>query len=490
MLCVIAVAGVFVLQFVWLRNYYEVNKETFEKEVNQAMEDAVKKEFMVRCDTIEHRVLNKLLDTNQFIFKNRYSPKHKTYMLTIIDRKNLSDSSAFHTDSLTRALLPGDTAYRAKVARYFAHSIRRSELESHFVFYHTQKLGIFVKQQTDQLDFDTVRLRPILNRFLLDRGIKTRFSFYLRTNDSVFNKTNFPAQTLLAYPVITKAFITYKHSKTDHYVRALFINPSGYIVSKMGFVIAGSVFLLAVVAFSLFYLLNSLVTEKKLSAIKNDFISNITHEFKTPIASVSAAVEAMQGFDVLHDPEKTKRYLGHSKNELQRLSVLVDKVLSTALYEQKAFTIKPEEIHIDEVIQTALQNQTALAHKPVNTSYVNTSGVQTLVADRLYFEHAINNVIDNAIKYSGDVVDIRVTVSREKGHIVILVADKGIGISNADLKMVFEKFYRVPTGNQHKVKGYGLGLNYVKNIIERHGGFCSIKSEQGVGTTLILNWPV
>lgn len=489
-LCIAAVAGVFVLQFFWIRNYYFVNKATFEKEVNLAMEDAIKKEFMVRCDTIEQRVLNLLNDTNEFIIKNQYSPKQKRYLLTVMDKRHPADSSSFSSDTLTKVLLPGDTAYRSKITLYFARSVRATELEGRFYFYHTQKLGKFTMEQVRKLDFDTARLRPILTKFLALRDIYTPFKFSLRFKDSIFNKSNFNPALLARYPIITKAHITYKQDKQDHYVRAMFVNPSGYIVSRLGFMVGGSLVLVLMVGFSLFYLLRSLLTEKRVSAIKNDFISNITHEFKTPIASVLAAVEALSSFNVLDDRERTQRYLNHSKNELHRLTVLVDKVLNSTLYEQQAFDINPEEIKVDDAIQTILKNHILAASKTVIYSYVNHTAIHTLQADRLYFEHALSNVIDNAIKYSDIEVAIQVNCTLQNNQLAIAVRDNGLGISSASLSIVFEKFYRVPTGNQHKVKGHGLGLSYVKNIVERHGGSCSIQSEPGKGTTLTLNWPV
>jgi two-component system phosphate regulon sensor histidine kinase PhoR len=489
-LCVIAVTGVFVLQFFWIRNYYYVNKANFEKEVNLAMEDAVNKEFKVRCDTIEQRVLNLLMDTNQFIIKNKYSIKQKRYMLTITDKNHLADSSSFQSDTLTKPLLPGDTAYRAKIARYFARSVRITELEGRFYFYHTYKLGKFTIEQVKKLDFDTLRLRPILTYYLGQRHIHTPFKFYFRNKDSTANHSKFDAELLNKYPVITKAHATYKQDKKDHYVRAMFVDPSGYIIARLGYMFAGSLVLILVVAFSLFYLFRSLLTEKKLSAIKNDFISNITHEFKTPIASVSAAVEALSSFNVLDDREKTMRYLAHSKNELQRLSVLVDKVLNSAVYEGGTFNIKPEKILIDETIQDILKSQAAATSKTVHYSYINNSTVHTLLADRLYFEHAISNVIDNAVKYSDNEVNIQVNCNRRQNKLLIAVSDNGMGIAGTNLPMVFEKFYRVPAGNQHKVKGHGLGLSYVKSIAERHGGWCKIESEPDKGTTLTLSWPV
>jgi signal transduction histidine kinase len=355
--------------------------------------------------------------------------------------------------------------------------------------YYTQTMGAFVSQQTQKYDFDTARLRPILKSRLAERGIHVPFKFYLRSKDSTFNKSNFSPSLLAAYPIISKASPTYKRSKTDHYVRAMFNDPFPYIAREMGLLIAGSVLLVAGVAFSLFYLLRTIFREKKISTIKNDFIANITHEFKTPIATVSAAVEALMSFDVLDDRAKTQRYLNHSKNELARLAALVDKVLNISVYENQQFDIKPEEINVDETIRAVLNESTLASQTQVDISYVNDSGLRTIHADRLYFQHSLINVIDNAMKYSENKADIKVECLNRQNYLVIAVSDKGAGVSAAHLPYIFEKFYRVPT-EKHHVKGHGLGLSYVKSIIEKHNGWCKMESELGKGSTLYLAWPL
>lgn len=488
-LCIAAVAGVLVLQVYWISNYYQVNKATFEKEVNLSMEDAVKKEFDIRCDTIEQHVYQMLLDTNEIVLTWRYDQKRKAPFFTVANMHDLKQSNSFRTDSLQ---LPGsatDPVFKKKLARYFAKEIRINDLMGHFVLFYTQNLGEFITAETNKYDFDTTRLRPVLTRLLADRDIHVPFTFYLRVKDSTVNKSRLSPALTEKYPVISKAFVTHKKSKTDHYVRAMFVTPSSYILARMGLLFTGSVLLIAGVAFSLFYLLRSLFREKKISAIKNDFISNITHEFKTPIATVSAAIEALTSFDVLDDREKTRRYLHHSKNELNRLSALVDKVLNISLYENQQFDIKPEHLNLDDTINTILNECTLTSTRPVKYTYFNQSGVMAVYADKLYFQHAMINVVDNAIKYSDKEINIQVECTIRQGYLIIAVKDNGIGISANNLPHIFEKFYRVPSSHHH-TKGHGLGLSYVKSIIEKHKGWCKMESEYGKGSTLYLAWPL
>ncbi|HJP63888.1 MAG TPA: HAMP domain-containing sensor histidine kinase [Mucilaginibacter sp.] len=487
-ICLAAVAGVFVLQFFWVRNYYYVNKEEFSKQANMAFEDAIKKEFELRCDTIEALIVKKLMDTAEFSISSRLNPKYKRYEYIVSNKHNIKDSFSF--DSLTSPVTQMDTAFKKKVAIRFAKTLREEDLQNHFIFYRTQNLGAFMAEQANKYAFDTVRLRPVLTRYLKERDINAPFVLSLRNTDSTVNRSNFNAELLSKYPVITKAFPTYKLQADQHFVRAMFINPFSYIISKMGLMFAGSLLLIITVAFSLFYLFKMLLNEKKLAIIKNDFINNITHELKTPIATVSAAVESLSDFDVLSDEEKTRRYLDHSKSELRRLSGLVDKVLNTTIYENKNFVINPEKLEVDDVILGVIDNYKIGTGKLVSIFYKNESGIQFIKADKLNFQQVISNGIDNCIKYSGDEVTINIDCKADKHFFVISIQDNGIGILKENIPYLFEKFYRVPTGNTHQVKGHGLGLNYVKNIIERHNGWCQMESEYGKGSKLILNWPV
>ncbi|HEX8021991.1 HAMP domain-containing sensor histidine kinase [Mucilaginibacter sp.] len=491
--CAIAIAMVLLLQFYWVKNYYAVNQATFEKEVNMAFEDALKKEFSLRCDTIQQLIAKRLMDTTEFRITSLFDTIQGKHIFTIANAHKPGQkfsSSALSFRGVNKALMPGDTAFKWTIARRFAYTLRTEDLQNHVVYYRTQNLGGFMVDNVNKYDFDTTRLRPVLIHYLKDRNIDIPFHFYLREADSTMNRSHFSEKLLSHYPIVTKAYPTYKQSGKEQYVRAMFSNPFSYIVGRMGLMFAGSLLLIALVAFSLIYLLHTLFREKRLSAIKNDFISNITHEFKTPIATASAAIEALTGFGVLDDPEKARRYLSHSKSELEKLAGLVDKVLSISMYESLDFNIKPEPIDIDAKINELLTCTVALSGKEINWDYINNTGINTIMADDLYFEHAVNNIVDNALKYSGGKVQLQVSVDIKSDFLILMIKDNGIGIAAADLPMVFEKFYRVPSGNLHKVKGHGLGLNYVKSIVERHKGWCKIESEPGKGTIFSLAWPL
>ncbi len=490
--CAMAMAVVLFFQFCWIKNFYSVTCNTFEKEVNMAFEDALKKEFSLRCDTIQQIITQRLMDTTEFKITGQYSKKQKQYIYTVSNAHNLRDKfmSSFSFRELNKELLPADTAFKRKIASRFAFNMRTEDLENHVVYYRTQNLGNFINHNVRKYDFDTLRLRPVLTRYLSERGITVPFKFYLRQHDSTFNNSKFAGNLSPAHAITTKAYPTYNQYPGEQFVRALFTNPFSYIVSRMGLMLAGSLLIVAVVAFTLTALMRLLIKEKRLSAIKNDFISNITHEFKTPIATASAAIEALTDFDVLDDKVKARRYLLHSKSELEKLSVLVDKVLNSSLYENKQFDITPETFNADAVVKQMAKDIAVIPGKTMRWHYTNNTGTNSIKADKLYFQHAVSNVIDNAVKYAGDSVVIAFNVSVKSNFWLLTIADNGIGIDANNLPLVFEKFYRVPSGNKHRVKGHGLGLSYVKNIIERHGGWCKIESQRGKGVSLTLAWPL
>lgn len=484
--CIAAVGGVILLQCLWIVNYYQVNRERFEKEVNLAFEDAVKTEFRLRCDTLEELMYRFVMDTSQITISSKWSIKNQVYVYTITNKMNRKDDHSFSHKLINLPITSPFDSVTRWVARQYVRTFREEDLERHFFYYHTQNLGQYIGRQADLYNFDTARLRPVYARCLEERGIKEPFRFYLRDEDSLVNRSRFPDSLQQVYPVITKSFPTYKASAGENYVRAMFRSPAGYLYGKMTGIVLASGLLLCVVAFALYYLLHIISRQKKLSEIKNDFISNISHEFKTPIATVTAAVEAMETFGAMENPARAKRYLDISRNELQRLSDMVNKILELSLYEKQDPRLKPEPVNMDEMIAELVRTYLVHPGKKISFHYYNRAGVQTVQADRLHLHNVLNNLIDNAIKYSGSTVTIDIELYRDGEFYVVTVKDDGIGICAKDLPYIFEKFYRVPSGNIHKMKGYGLGLSYVKYIMEKHGGWCTAQSSPGRGSTFKL----
>jgi two-component system phosphate regulon sensor histidine kinase PhoR len=489
--CVVCMAGLLGLQCYWIQKHYVVTKANFEKEVNIAFEDAVKKEFSLRCDTVEQSLIRLLMDTNAFVITSKLN-KDGDQVYTFRNKRDVKDhfSSSLSYSDLNIPIIEGDTVNKFKVVKKFAKGIRKTDLEDRVVFFRTQSLGKYLVEKVEQYRFDTARLKPIFDDFLRLRKINIPYRFELQPGVTSVMKNSSPAHTDAAYPITTRSFITYRKIGTGELISASFKNPFTYIVINMVIILLSSLLLVILIAFCLIYLLRTLFKEKKLSAVKNDFISNITHEFKTPIATIAAAVEALTSFDVLDDAEKTQRYLGHAKNELARLSGLVDQVLNIAIYSRANDTFFKEPVIISEVMDELMASYAVPMAKDIRFHYERKDLQYTVMANKVQFYHSLNNVIDNAIKYSGDQVDITLSSKVKNNFLQLCIGDCGAGIKSSDLPLVFDQFYRSQDAIAKKVKGYGLGLNYVKSIMENHDGWCKIESELGKGSKVILAWPV
>jgi len=272
--------------------------------------------------------------------------------------------------------------------------------------------------------------------------------------------------------------------------RASFSNPFGYILGKLRLPIGMSVLLLAFTALSLLFLYRNLVQQRQISAIKNEFISNMTHELKTPISTVTVAVEALRHFGALEDPQKTREYLDISALELQRLSLLVDKVLKLSLFENKQIELKPERIDLPGLTAEVMASMRLPMEKAGAVVQLSCNGDGLFVrADRVHLASVISNLLDNALKYSREQPVLTINLTREGKEVLLSVADNGIGIPSAYRDKIFEKFFRVPSNDVHNIKGYGLGLSYVHHIVTRHEGRISVESREGKGSTFIIQLP-
>jgi signal transduction histidine kinase len=232
-----------------------------------------------------------------------------------------------------------------------------------------------------------------------------------------------------------------------------------------------SVFLFGVTALAFALIVRSMRHERKLASLKNDFISNMTHELKTPITTVGVAMEALSHFDVLKNPVKTKEYLDISKAELDRLAILVDKVLKMSVFEGNGIELKLERLDMKNLITGILKTMQVQFDKREAIVQLRTSGEDfTLDGDKTHLVSVIYNLVDNALKYTSDKPQIDIALQQANAQLILEISDNGSGIPSEYQKRIFEKFFRVPTGDEHNVKGHGLGLNYIAGIVKQHQG--------------------
>jgi len=280
------------------------------------------------------------------------------------------------------------------------------------------------------------------------------------------------------------------HDSGDQYALA-FDKTNGFILQKIIPEILFSLFLFVITSLSFYFIYKSLRDQQRLTAVKNDLIANITHELKTPIATVGVAIEALQNFGALNNPQRTKEYLDISQQELNRLSILVDKVLNTSLFEKGDIPLKSEPINLKMLVQDVLNSMKLQFQNKKAVVNFNSEGENFMVqGDKIHLTSVIYNLIDNALKYSPLAPKLAINLKKTVGQIDFLVKDNGLGIAKEFQDKIFDKFFRVPTGNAHNIKGHGLGLNYVKKVIEKHGGQITVQSKQGEGTAFTVSLPI
>lgn len=339
---------------------------------------------------------------------------------------------------------------------------------------------------------DTLLVDSILKSELLDKGIKTDYDYGIYNDRYDY----FPPSTKeeSRKEIMTSSYkINLSPDNvfiSPKYLTVYFPSEKNYILQTMWLILTGSGILILVIIFTFYYTVSTIFRQKKLSDIKNDFINNMTHELKTPISTVSLASEMLNDSSVEKSTEKTNHYVRIIKEENQRLGLLVENILQTAVLDKGQFKLRPQEVDVHEIIDRAISNiRLQVEKRGGKISIEKNANESILYADRIHLTNIIYNLIDNALKYSEEKPAITISTENLNAGIQISVSDSGTGISKENQKKIFETFYRVPTGNIHNVKGFGLGLSYVKTAIEKHGGAISVESEMGKGSTFKIYIP-
>lgn len=280
-----------------------------------------------------------------------------------------------------------------------------------------------------------------------------------------------------------------KWSTQGYYFGVQFPNREAQILNQMGIWSFSSIVLLVVIVFFA-YTLFVILKQKRLSEIQKDFINNMTHEFKTPIATIALSTEVLKSPDIIRQPERLLNYTTIIENENKRLKQHVERVLQMAKLDKETIELKKEPVNLHEVVQEVTNGMsTVLQEKQIQLELNLDAADPVISADKLHITNVIYNLLDNAIKYSAENPKVWISVKQGEKALVLEVRDNGIGVKEDDQKRIFEKFFRVPTGNVHNVKGFGLGLNYVKQIVEAHRGKITLKSHLGEGCTFRIYHP-
>ncbi|HIK67347.1 MAG TPA: hypothetical protein EYF95_05205 [Flavobacteriales bacterium] len=256
--------------------------------------------------------------------------------------------------------------------------------------------------------------------------------------------------------------------------------------SQLGaFVLSG--FMLLVITIGFIYVMRSVLKSKELVRIRRDLMNNLTHELKTPISTIGLASEALGDPDLVLDEEQQTYYIGMIRGENKRLGVLVEKVLQASLTDSKSMKLYMQQVNVHDIIKEVVKNVTMQVRRRGGKIDLNIKASNPVIqADNIHLTNVIFNLIDNAIKYSPEGAQIEISSFQTDDGIELRISDNGLGIPKEFLGKVFERLFRVPTGNVHDVKGFGLGLSYVKNVVERHNGTIYVESEPNSGSTFIM----
>ncbi len=292
-------------------------------------------------------------------------------------------------------------------------------------------------------------------------------------------------------PITPQAGSDYEGLMSNETLMTIVEDYKQQIWASMKWPIIGSIVFMLIIISAFYVTIRSLLNQKKLSEIKSDFINNMTHEFKTPLATISLAVDAIRNEKVQSDPEKIRYFSGIVKEENIRMNKHVETILQAALMEKQELKLNLEELHMHDIVQQALDNHQLQLQDKEGVVELHLNARHDLIeVDDVHFTNLVSNLIDNAIKYSKDKPLIRITTHSTSKHIVLKVEDNGIGMSKESLKRIFEKFYRAHTGNLHNVKGFGLGMSYVKTVIDAHKGRIKVDSVLGKGSSFIVEMPL
>lgn len=265
----------------------------------------------------------------------------------------------------------------------------------------------------------------------------------------------------------------------------------GLVQGEMRMMIASAIFFTLMIIAAFYVTVSALLRQKKLSEIKNDFINNMTHEFKTPLATISLAVDALRNEKVAHDREKSGYFTGIIKEENKRMNKQVETILQASLLDRREQQLSLKPLHAHPVIREVMANfRLQLEGKGGSSELQLNARTDLIEADEVHFTNLITNLIDNAIKYSRDNLVIKISTHSTARSLAIRIEDNGIGMTKETQRRIFEKFYRAHTGNLHNVKGFGLGLSYVKTIVEAHEGRIKVDSTVGKGTAFTMEFPL
>ncbi|MBW4361467.1 sensor histidine kinase [Flavobacterium taihuense] len=333
-------------------------------------------------------------------------------------------------------------------------------------------------------------LREIIKKELEEYGVKTKFEFGIYSNGiaTKVKSDNFKYDKENSYSI---PIFTDNEGNEKYKLYVEFPHKKKFLLSQLVSITILSIIFTLIIIIAYTSALNQLIRQRQISEIKTDFINNMTHEFKTPIATINLALDAIRNPKIIDDKEKVFKYLDMIRDENKRMHAQVENVLRISKLEKKELNIIKESSDIEEVINDAIEHVSLILEDREGSINTHFGAIRkTVLLNDVHFTNVVVNILENAIKYTPGIPKIDIYTENIKDMVLVKIKDNGVGMSKIAQKRIFEKFYREHTGDIHNVKGHGLGLAYVKRIVDDHNGQIYVESEKGKGSTFIIKLPL
>jgi signal transduction histidine kinase len=491
-----AFAGLLYLQVNYVSIILKTSNEQFDSTVKRCLEQV--------SGALERDEARKYMEEDMNYFRYKNAPSKQSLNQTIsaesyhfqITESNgaIQQFEMSHTGISQRDVSPKDAIikeseeYQRNLWKRYQHQAGVLEEVAYSMLYTAH-----MKPIEKRVDFNT--LNGYLKTELVNNGLNIPYICMVvnKDNEIVYQNEAFEKPPKLAEMRTVVLFPNDLPSK-QNYLKVYFPTKSAYISSPISFLVPSAVFsgiLLLAFTFTIY----AFIRQKKLSEMKNDFVNNMTHELKTPVSTISLATQMLRDTDITKNPDVFKHISGVIYDETKRLGFLVEKVLQISLFERQKATLKLKELDANDLLAGVASTFALKVEKYGGTIDIDLQAEDsTIHADEMHITNVLFNLLDNAVKYRRTDVPLQLMArtKNENGKLYISIEDNGIGIRKEHLKKIFDRFYRIPTGNVHDVKGFGLGLAYVRKIVEDHGG--SIRAEQQdegtIGTKFIIILPL
>ncbi len=503
--------GLILVQTLWIKNSLKIKEEELSDQLNetirQVIQDIQQSEILTQTERTvapfaSKEGVNPYYEDQYNVVKKTHSSVHsvsKNEKIYYLDSKDTSKfinqiKGSFNSKTVSSIV---NNAYKSKSPEL--SDSQSSERVRFPMNERYKKRTIFISETIDKLirveepisqKVNKEQVDSLIRLELKKRGIRIPFEFAVTDEaaNNIFKSDKFERNPADALPVHQQ--ISPEGYTRTYFLHVNFPNTQKVAFRSMAVLAAMSVGLTLIIIFTFSLTLLVIFRQKKLAEIKNDFVSNMTHELKTPISTISLAAQMLQDKNL---PNSSKNYDYLSKivgDESKRLGFLVEKVLQMAIFDKGKLKLKTKEIDIHVIANKVCDNlQLQISNRKGTLERSLLAEKCIIFADEVHITNIIANLLDNALKYSKDKPKIKLSTYNRNDGLVIEVKDNGIGISKENIKRIFEQFYRVPTGNVHNVKGFGLGLSYVKKIVEAHGGQIWADSELGSGSTFSIYIP-